>query len=101
MTPEGRIESYLKQAVKREGGKTRRIRWIGRRNAPDDLVSFGFPRVALVECKKDEDTDPTVAQFREHRLLRADGWPVYVVGSPEQIEAMIKEVKHGKSTGQL
>ena len=101
MTPEGRIERYLRKAVKREGGIVRKLRWIGRRNAPDDLVDFGFPRVALVECKKGEATDPTEAQAREHRLLRADGWPVYVVGSPEQIEAMIREVKYGKSTDQL
>jgi hypothetical protein len=95
VTPEGRVESYLRKAVKAAGGKVRKIRWIGRRNAPDDLVSFGFPRVALVECKKDDATDPTLAQMREHRLLRNDGWPVYVVGSPESIERMIKEVKHG------
>lgn len=95
MTPEGKIESYLRKAVKREGGKVRKIRWIGRRNAPDDLVDFGFPRVALVECKRSADTDPTDAQAREHRLLMADGWAVYVVGSPEQIEKMIEEVKNG------
>ena len=95
MTPEGKVESYLKKAVKREGGTVRRLRWLGRRNAPDDLVSFGFPKVAFVECKRSEDTDPTDAQAREHRLLRADGWAVYVVGSPEQIEKMIKEVKNG------
>lgn len=98
MTPEGKVESYLKKAVKREGGTVRRLRWLGRRNAPDDLVSFGFPKVAFVECKRSEDTDPTDAQAREHRLLRADGWAVYVVGSPEQIERMIKEVRDGSRT---
>jgi hypothetical protein len=96
MTPEGRVEAYLRKAVKREGGTVRKIRWIGRRNAPDNLFWFGSPlRQALVECKRDDATDPTLAQMREHRLLRNDGWPVYVVGSPESIERMIKEVKHG------
>ena len=94
MTPEGRIKEYLRKAVKREGGKVRFIRWLGRRNAPDTLVYWTFPQAALVETKKPKD-DARLAQAREHRLLRADGWRVYVCDTPEDIEAMIKEVKHG------
>lgn len=91
---EAKIENYLRRRVREMGGTIRKLRWLGRRGAADNLVSFGFPRVALAECKREgEDIDPRSQQARDLRRMREDGWPVYVVSSKEQVEDMIAEVK--------
>lgn len=93
MTPEGRIEKYLRTAVKAAGGKVRKLRWIGRRGAPDDLVWFrpAHRRTALVECKAPGE-QPTAQQLKVHRDMRADGWRVFVVYTAADVDQMIKEM---------
>jgi len=92
--PEAKIESYLRQQVKAHGGMVRKLRWLGRRGAADNLVSWQFPAVALVEVKAEgKDIDPRSQQARDLRRMREAGWPVYVVSSREQVDAMIVEVK--------
>jgi hypothetical protein len=47
------IENYLRKEVKKRGGHIRKLKWIGRRGAPDDLVwiqGWDFPK--LVEMKR-------------------------------------------------
>lgn len=87
---EGSVEDHLRKQVKANGGIIRKVRWIGRRGAADDLVSFGFPNVALVECKAEgEEVDWKSPQGREIERLRADGWPVYVVSSRVAVDLLI------------
>lgn len=94
--PEHRVESYLRRRVREEGGQIRKVRWIGRRGAADNLVWFTFPRVALVEVKAEGgDIDWRSPQGREMQRMREHGWPVYVVSSKEQVDDMIAEVKRG------
>ena len=43
------IEKYLRKEVKKRGGEIRKLRWINRRGAPDNLVwvqGFDFPKLA-------------------------------------------------------
>lgn len=87
MTPEGVVQAYLVKRVKAEGGKTRKVRWIGRRSAPDQLVWFTAPG-AWVEVKR-PGKDATEAQKREHKKLREDGWRVFVIDSKEGVEQLI------------
>lgn len=92
--PEAKIEGYLRKRVKETGGMIRKIRWIGRRGAADNLVFYKFPAVALVEVKREGATvDPRSQQARDLRRMREAGWPVYVVSSHEEVDAMIGEVK--------
>ena len=88
--PEAKIEGYLRKRVKETGGMIRKIRWIGRRGAADNLVFYKFPAVALVECKAaGKDVDPRSQQARDLRRMREAGWPVYVVSSREEVDEVL------------
>ena len=100
MTPEGKLETYLRRAVKQAGGQIRKTRWIGRRGCPDDFIWFTFPRVAFVEVKADgKDLDPRSQQAHEIRSMHADGLPVFVVSSTHEIDEVIRLVKNNLHTG--
>lgn len=87
MTRESIIEDYLHKRVKALGGEYRRLSWIGRNNANDDLVLLPG-RHLLIECKKSKKT-PTDAQLREHERLRDANFEVYWVNSTEQIDKIL------------
>lgn len=92
--PEASIEGYLARRVKETGGKTRKVKWIGRRGAPDRLVWWTWPRAALAECKAEgKHLEPGSQQEREVNRLSEDGWPVYVINSREAVDRMIEEVR--------
>lgn len=106
MTPEGKVRTYLKKAVKRAGGEHRKLGWIGRRNAPDEFIFWElryaldefatkvvreFPLCAFVECKRLGEV-ATPAQEREHERLRAGGFHVAVVDSEESIDRLIYQL---------
>ena len=88
MTPEGKMVQYLRRAVKRAGGLTRKVTFTGHRGAPDELVmlrgrSF-FVEVKAPGCK------PSPVQLIEHQTLRTDGgFSVYVVDSESGIDRML------------
>lgn len=100
MTPEGKIENYLRRAVKQAGGEIRKTRWIGRRGCPDDLIWFTFPRCAYVEVKRPgEDIDPRSQQAHEIRSMHKDGWPIFIVSSNREIDEVIRRVKNNLHMG--
>ncbi|WP_410105800.1 VRR-NUC domain-containing protein [Sutterella wadsworthensis] len=88
MTPEGRMIQYLRRAVKRAGGVSRKVVFTGHRGAPDQLImllghSF-FAEVKAPGCK------PSPIQLIEHQTLRTDGgFAVYVVDSERAIDRML------------
>lgn len=84
---ESDIEKYLHDRVKELGGDYRRLSWIGRKGANDDLVLLPG-RHMLVECKRPKKS-PTDAQLREHARLRAAGFEVYWVNTTEQIDKIL------------
>jgi predicted alpha-1,6-mannanase (GH76 family) len=91
--PEAKIENYLRRRVKETGGQYRKVKWISRRGAPDDLVWWTWPQAALVECKAEgKDVEPGSQQEREIQRFVDSGWPVYVVNSHADVDAMIEDV---------
>lgn len=93
------IEAYLVDVVRQLGGEIRKVKWIGRRGAPDRVVML--PREAYVDdlhsCiwveLKNPETIKTFpangherAQHREHERMRAMGQRVLVLGTIEQID---------------
>jgi hypothetical protein len=105
-TPEGEVQAYGAEQLKKHGCLVRKISYEGRRGCPDQLVLV--PRrtltvgrggvverlhdVIFIEYKKAEDIEPEEHQVREHRRMRAVGADVRVIGSKVQVDALIQEL---------
>lgn len=81
------ISRYLNARVKQLGGEVRRVRWIGRNNAPDKLVLL--PGWHFFVEEKRPGKDATDAQKREIARLRAAGFEVYVFDTPEVVDVTL------------
>lgn len=80
---ESEVEAYLVKRVKELGGETRKVKWIGRRGAPDRFVMLygGF----FVETKP-PGGQPRPEQEKEIEALRKSGVGVFVVDSYESVD---------------
>ena len=99
---ESDIEKYLVHRVKELGGECRKVRWIGRRGAPDRLVmlprSVGFhsdgsfytqgaPTIFVELKAPGKKAEPH--QAREHERMRRLGQRVVVIDSFEGVDALL------------
>lgn len=91
MTPEGKIENFLRRKVLASGGRIRKLRWLDRRGAPDRMIWWPGPVIVFVECKA-PGKKPSPLQAREHARLRKDGFDVRIIDSFEGVEDLIAEV---------
>lgn len=95
---ESQIEKHLINRVVELGGEVRKVKWIGRRGAPDRLVMLP-PRLP----EAGDWTDPTIwvelkapgekpepHQAREHERMRRMGQRVEVIDSIEGVEELLK-----------
>ena len=106
------IERYLVLRVKSLGGEVRKVKWIGRRGAPDRLVMLpekivapwqsnipingrywggGYtkpPKAIWVELKA-TGKRPEPHQLREHDRMQAMGQNVVVIDSIEGVDALL------------
>ena len=81
------IERHLVREVKKLGGEIRKVKWIGRRNAPDRRVMLpGF--CFWCEVKRPGEW-ATPAQAREHTVIRRTGETVYVLNTIESINKLL------------
>jgi hypothetical protein len=84
---ESEIENYLVKKVKALGGEVRKVKWIGRRGAPDRLVMMPPDHTEWVELKAPgEIAKPH--QLREHKRMRDMGQTVFVIDSMEGVDAL-------------
>lgn len=102
MTPEGKVRAHLRRRAKALGFEHRKLQWIGRRGAPDEFLFWPTgalvraapwtkvraPFAVYVEVKRLGET-PEAHQQREIDRLRDAGFLVYVVDSPEAVDAML------------
>lgn len=98
---ESDIEAQLVRRAKEEGGEVRKVRWTGRRGAPDRVLMLPaqrmdarhvLPRPARtvwVELKA-TGVAPEDYQLREHARMRLAGQRVEVVDSFDRIEAILR-----------
>lgn len=96
---ESKVEDALHTRIESLGGEWRRVKWLGRRGAPDDYLMLppywytdragnrhshpGF--VGWAECKAPKK-GPRPEQAREHTRMRVLGAPVLVINSFELID---------------
>ena len=85
---ESTIEDYLVRRTNEIGGEVRKVKWIGRRGAPDRVVMLPGGRLYWIELKRpSQKAEPH--QAREHERMRGMGQRVLVIDSFEAIEALL------------
>lgn len=96
---ESDIEKHLVNRVVELGGEVRKVKWVGRRGAPDRLVMLPAPaewwkrdfrhRTIWVEVKAPGEK-PEPHQLREHERMRRMGQRVEVIDSIEGVEELLR-----------
>lgn len=81
------IEKHLKRMVKDAGGETRKLKWIGRRGAPDRIVFLNGAH--FVELKR-PGCDLRPEQVREVARLRKQGAEVWVLPTIESVDNFVR-----------
>jgi len=92
---ESTIEKYLVKRVKELGGEVRKVKWIGRRGAPDRLVMLPYEAwvddahcTIWVELKASGE-EPKPHQVREHNRMRAMCQRVVVIDSIQLVDELL------------
>lgn len=85
---ESDIEAYLVKRVNELGGEVRKVKWIGRRGAPDRFAMLPTKPSIWVELKAPGEK-PKPHQVREHRRMRAMGQRVEVVDSLAGVDEVL------------
>lgn len=75
------------------GGKARKTRWIGRRDAPDRLFLLPVVGPVWVEFKKPVRGRLSAGQIREIETMRRFNCRVEVIHSPEQLDIFLADVR--------
>ena len=89
------IERQLVARVKALGGEVRKVKWIGRRGAPDRIVMLPVPpgtggyRAPIWVELKATGVKPEAHQVREHQRMREMGQRVVVIDSIEGVEELL------------
>lgn len=85
---ESKVEDYLIDQVKKAGGETRKVKWIGRRDAPDRLVLMkNF--ACFVELKR-PGKKPTERQETELGNLEAAGLRIGFIDNFTDVDELIR-----------
>ena len=85
---EREVERYLVDYVKKNGGQTRKVRWIGRAGAPDRYVIFRGIGGKWVEVKA-PCGELSPVQVREHIMFREHNIEVYTFYTKKQVEMAV------------
>jgi len=86
---ESKVEKYLVDQIEAHSGYIRKIKWIGRRGAPDRLVIINGLTVFVELKAPGEKLDGH--QCREISKMRKAGALVYVFDSYNDIDKKIKD----------
>lgn len=81
------ISKYLNARVRELGGEIRRVRWIGRNNAPDKLILIDGAHGWVEEKRPGKVAE--AAQHREHKRMATSGMRVRVVASKEDVDRFL------------
>lgn len=96
------IEKHLVKRAKEAGGEVRKLRWIGRRGAPDRVMMLpsavtksnyflNHPESTVWVELKATKKKPEAHQLREHKRMRKVGQTVLVFDSIEAIDQWFDE----------
>lgn len=82
---EARVETALVRGVKRAGGEVRKLKWLGRRHAPDRMVMLPGGILHFVELKA-PGKKARAGQAREHERMRKLCQLVFVLATLTEVE---------------
>jgi len=87
------VRKHLKARLKTMGGELRKVSWVMRRGAPDELVLIPaqpgrIAKAFFVELKRPGQV-PERHQLREIEKLRAAGLTVHVIDTREAVDAVL------------
>ena len=85
---ESDIERYLVRRAKECGGEVRKLKWIGRRGAPDRVVMLPGGLLYWVELKA-QGQKAAPHQAREHVRMLKMGQRVLVLDTLEKIDRVL------------
>lgn len=87
---EAEIENHLRKQCKALNLLLRKVKWIGRRGAPDDVL-IGLGNVVFLELKK-KGEKPKPHQQREINRMRLHGAWVETLDSIEAIDNLLEKL---------
>ena len=96
MTPEGEVRAYLKKRVKELGGTHRKLQWIVRVGAPDEVAWWPGPVLGFFECKRPKGGRLSAPQEREIGRMREAGFNVYLTHTKESVDAALEDLLRGR-----
>lgn len=92
---EREIEAHLISEIKKLGGFTRKVQWIGRRGAPDRIVFFRG--VHFIELKRPDVAGSTgglsVGQRREIDKMTENGAEVWILYDKDEVDFFIEHTR--------
>lgn len=92
MESEKATEKYLRDEIKRIGGKAYKFVSPGNAGVPDRLICLPRGRVVFVELKS-EGRRSTVLQKRQQKQLRQLGFTVYAdIDTKCKVDKLVKEI---------
>lgn len=92
---EKEIEIYLRDQVKKAGGKAYKFESPGNDGVPDRLVIFPGNRVYFVELKA-PGKKPRPLQVKQMKVIASFGCDVRVIDSKQGVDEFITEVSESK-----
>ena len=91
MTPEGRVRAHLRREARKRGFEHRKLRWIARTGAPDELVFWPHGPLkahCFVEVKR-QDGRLEAHQNREIGRLRQAGFTVWTIYNTDGADMLL------------
>jgi len=85
------IEGYLVERALLAGAEIRKVKWLGRRAAPDRCIMFKGATVWVETKSTGKKPDPH--QLREHERMRRAGQTVIVIDSIEEVDHLFEMFK--------
>ena len=86
---ESTVETRLRRGMKRLKGGCYKFVSPGRRGVPDRICIWPIGEIDFVETKA-PGKKPRADQAREHKRLRKLGCRVYVLDTPEKVDAYLR-----------
>lgn len=88
---ESDIEKYGVAALERTGAEVRKVKWIGRNNAPDRICMHRVLTV-WIEFKRPKK-GAEAAQEREHERMSKAGQEVLVINTHAQVDKLVERIE--------